>query len=259
MNEAERLREAMLATERADHDLLDLAAVVHEGRRLRRRRRVARTGAAALVLAVAVAVPVALASAGPEPKRPADPIAGARPTAPPTTAPTAGPTTAAAPTATPAATTGSGQSRPKPVGMVLSSGIRYGAEERVFYVVGVDVPKVPQVTIGLVAGRRDAAGELTPDVLINDVAGRDRHAGFHEIGYDQQGDRPVHPPVPTFGYFVGPAVRIIGTVDGRQVPATLARWSEDPRVVVFWFDPTVLAPGVRLDGIVATDKRGNRL
>ncbi|MER7444983.1 hypothetical protein [Micromonospora avicenniae] len=254
MNEAERLREAMLATERADDDLLDLAAVMREGRRLRRRRRVAGTGAAALVLAVAVAVPVALTSADPEPQRPADPAAGAH-TATPTTAPTPGPTTTAAPTAT----TGSGRSTPKPVGTVLFSGIRYGVEERVFYVVGVDVPKAPQVKIGLVAGRRDAAGELTPDVLINDVVGRDRHAGFHEIGYDQQGDRRVHPPVPTFGYFVGPAARIIGTVDGREVSATLARWSEDSRVVIFWFDPTVLAPGIRLDGIVARDKRGKPL
>ncbi|MFD0787139.1 hypothetical protein ACFQZ8_24835, partial [Micromonospora azadirachtae] len=164
------------------------------------------------------------------------------------------------PTTTPAATTGSpGRSRPKPVGAVLSSGIRYGAEERVFYVVGVDVPKLPKVTIGLMAGRRNAAGELTSDVLINDVAGRDRHTGFHEIGYDQQGDRPVHPPVPTFGYFVGPAARITGTVDGRQVSATLARWSEDPRMVIFWFNPKALAPGVRLDGIVAHDSRGNPL
>lgn len=259
MNEAERLREAMLATERADHDMLDLAAVVREGRRLRRRRRVVGTGSAALVLAVAVAVPVALTSADPErPGRGADPVAGAR-TATPTTAPTAGPTTAAAPTTTPAATTGSGRATPKPVGTVLYSGIRYGVEERVFYVVGVAVPKVPQVKIGLVAGRRNAAGELTPDVLVNDVAGRDRHAGFHEIGYDQQGDRPVRPPVPTFGYFVGPAAQIVGTVDGRQVPATLARWSEDSRVVIFWFDPKVLTPGVRLDGIVARDKRGERL
>ncbi|MEV6376323.1 hypothetical protein [Micromonospora musae] len=258
MNEADRLREAMRVTESTDQGMLDLAAVVREGRRLRWRRRLAGAGAAGLVLAVAVAVPVALRPGGPSPQRPADAPTTAT-VAAPTTAPTAGPATP--PTVGP--TTGTpvspGGTDRKPTGAVVSSGIRYGAQERVFYVVPVDVPSLPRVKIGLVAGRRDTDGRLTPDVLINDVAGRDRREGFHEIGYDQQGDRAVVPPVPTFGYFVGPATRIVGTVDGRQVAAELARWSTDPRVVIFWFDPTTLAPGVRLDGILAYDKRGARL
>ncbi|RKN30420.1 hypothetical protein [Micromonospora musae] len=250
MNEADRLREAMRVTESTDQGMLDLAAVVREGRRLRRRRRLAGAGAAGLVLAVAVAVPVALRPGGPPPQRPADAMTTAS-VAAPTATPTAGPTTG-----TPVSPGGTDR---KPTGAVVSSGIRYGAQERVFYFVPVDVPSVPRVKIGLVAGRRDTDGRLTPDVLINDVAGRDRHEGFHEIGYDQQGERQFVPPVPTFGYFVGPAMRIVGTVDGRQVNAELARWSADPRVVIFWFDPTTLAPGVRLDGILAYDKRGARL
>ncbi|TDC36773.1 hypothetical protein E1211_12475 [Micromonospora sp. 15K316] len=250
MNEADRLRAAMRATESTAHAPLDLAAVVREGRRLRRRRRLAGTGAAGLVLAVAVAVPVALRPDGPPPQRPAEAI---------TTGSVATPTTAPTASATPDARATPGSTDRKPVGTVVSSGIRYGDQERVFYFVPIGVPELPGVKIGLVAGRRDADGRLTPDLLINDVEGRDRHAGFHQIGYDQQGDRQVLPPVPTFGYFVGPATRIVGTVDGRQVPAELARWSVDPGVVIFWFEPTVLTPGVRLDGIVALDKRGERL
>jgi hypothetical protein len=36
-------------------------------------------------------------------------------------------------------------------------------------------------------------------------------------------------------------------------------WSQDPQVVIFWFDPEVLAPGVRLDGIIARDQQGRKL
>ncbi|MEV4199866.1 hypothetical protein [Micromonospora globbae] len=254
MNEADRLRAAMRVGERSGHGVLDLDAVLRQGRRLRRRRRLTGAGAAALALAVVVGVPVAVRSAG-APQRPAAPAA--QPAAGATghpSGPTAGPTATAAPT--PVATDAA---PPEPLGDVVRSGIRYGAEERVFYVVPVDVPHLPGVTIGLMAGRRTADGGLAPDFLVNDVVGDDRRDGFHEIGYDQSGPHPTRPLVPTFGYFVGPAERIVGTVDGRQVAARLVRWSEDPRVVIFWFDPAVLPPGVRLDGIAAHDARGRRL
>ncbi|MGV9804650.1 hypothetical protein, partial [Micromonospora chersina] len=170
--------------------------------------------------------------------------------------PAAAPPATAGPSPTP--TPGPTEPPARPVGAVVGSGIRYGADERVFYVVSVDVPELPGVTIGLVAGRRSPTGELTTDYLVNDVEGTDRRPGFHQIGYDQQ-RVPTDAPVPTFGYFVGPAARIVGTVDGRHVEARLARWSEDPRLVIFWFDPGVLTPGTPLDGIVARDARGRKL
>ncbi|MGY0007021.1 hypothetical protein [Micromonospora sp. I033] len=241
MNEVDELRRAMRATERADRPGLDLTGIMREGRRVRRRRRVAGTGAAAVAVAA-----VFLGVGGR--------VARTRLPEPPAAVVTV-------PAVTPAATADPGPSepRPRPVGTVVASGIRYGADERVFYVVPVDVPDLPGVTIGLVAGRRSPAGELTSDFLVNDVAGSDRRPGFHQIGYDQHGRVPTDAPVPTFGYFVGPAARIVGTVDGRQVEARLARWSEDARLVIFWFDPAVLAPGTPLDGIVARDGRGRKL
>ncbi|WP_238425990.1 hypothetical protein [Micromonospora parastrephiae] len=145
---------------------------------------------------------------------------------------------------------------PKPLGRVVDSGVRHGADQRVYYFVSVSVPGQPRVSIGLAAGRRAPDGTLTTDILVNDVEGADRSPGFHEIGYDE---RSSAAPVPTFGYFVGPAQRITGTVDGRQVDARLARWSFDKQVVVFWFDPGELAPGERLDGIIARDGAGRRL
>ncbi|MEU0153168.1 hypothetical protein [Micromonospora fulviviridis] len=243
MNEVDELRRAMWATERADRNGLDLAGIMREGRRVRRRRRVAGTGAGALAVA-AVTITIGVAGTVTRTGPPEPPVAEPVATAP-----------ATAPTPTPAPA----EPRPRPVGAVVGSGIRYGADERVFYLVPVDVPELPGVTIGLVAGRRSPTGALTSDYLVNDVAGSDRRPGFHQIGYDQQRRPPADAPVPTFGYFVGPAARIVGTVDGRHVEARLARWSEDPRLVIFWFNPGVLAPGTPLDGIVARDARGRKL
>ena len=238
----DELRRAMRATERAGG--LDLDDIMRRGRRLRRRRRTgAAMAAVTAVVAVAFGVEAVVTRPGP-PNLPAgEPVVTASTGTPPPT-----PTAAPAPTEPP----------PQPLGTVVGSGIRYGADERVFYVVPVDVPELPRVSIGLVAGRRAPDGRLTTDFLVNDVSGSDRRPGFHEIGYDQQ-RVPADASIPTFGYFVGPAARIVGTVDGRQVEARLVRWSEDPEVVIFWFDPTTLTPGTPLDGITAHTAQGRRL
>ncbi|PYC67716.1 hypothetical protein C7C45_20460 [Micromonospora arborensis] len=248
----DRLRHAMRATERPDA-VLDLATVLREGRRLRTRRRVAGAGAATLAAGLTAVVVVMAVGA-----RPDDPSTAERP--PPVAVAT--PPTGAAPMVpnsleptSPPGTTGD-EPTPKPLGQVIDSGVRHGTDQRVYFVVGVSVPGHPRVSVGLAAGRRALDGSLTTDILINDVGGVDRSPGFHQIGYDE---RSSADPVPTFGYFVGPAQRIIGTVDGRQVDARLARWSVDKQVVIFWFDPTELTPGERLDGIIARDGDGRRL
>lgn len=201
---------------------------------------------AAVVVVVAVG---SLPGDPPTPERPppvavAPPPAGASPTAPTSLEPTPPPTVAR------------DVPPPKPLGQLMDSEVRHGADQRVYYFVGVSVPGEPKVTIGLAAGRRAANGMLTTDLLVNDVDGADRSPGFHQIGYDE---RSSTVPVPTFGYFVGPAHRIVGTVGGRQVDARLARWSIDKQVLVFWFDPAELTPGERLDGIIARAASGRRL
>ncbi|TDB70025.1 hypothetical protein [Micromonospora sp. KC723] len=243
MNDVDRLRRAMRATERADRTSLDLTLVMREGRRLRRRRRLAGAGVAAVVVAAVAVVGVTVGVRPGPPELPS-------PAGPAVTAPAVRPTT---PVAAPP------QQEGQPVGDVVDSGIWYGGDQRVFYFVPVKLPSQPGVRIGLVAGRRTAGGKLTSDHLINDVEGNDRRPGFHQIGYDQSGGRPSLTSLPAFGYFVGPAERIVGTVDGRQVTARQARWSEDPEVVIFWFDPEQLAPGVELDGIIARDAGGRTL
>ncbi|MFF3854372.1 hypothetical protein [Micromonospora sp. NPDC002575] len=245
MNEADRLRAAMRSTERGRGDRFDVEAIMRKGRRLRRRR-AARSGAVMLAVVVAiVGTTVALRRAEPPPWG-AEPAATAPATAPAT--PSTDPTAAA--TEPP---------RRQALGEIVRTGIRYGDDERVFYFTSVAVPDAPGVTVGLVAGRRAPDGRLTPDHLANDIAGGDRRPGFHQIGYEPSARLLPDDPVPTFGYFVGPAAQITGTVDGRAVAARLARWSEDPDVVVFWFPPQALPPGRRLDGIVARDASGRQL
>jgi hypothetical protein len=246
-DDLDHLRWAMRATERPDGDPLDLTTIMRAGRRLRLRRRLAGGGAALATVLLVVGAGIGVREARePGPQEPPAPAA---------TTPAARPTVAAY---TPSPSPWAEERRP-PVGDVVDSGIRYGTEQRVFYVVAVDLPDLPKVRIGLAAGRRAPGGEPVVDFLVNDVRGSDRRPGFHEIGYDASGPDRDSPPVPTFGYFVGPAERIVGTVGGREVTARLARWSEDGQVVVFWFDPADLTPGVRLDGIVAHDARGQRL
>ncbi|MDG4781066.1 hypothetical protein O7614_15570 [Micromonospora sp. WMMD961] len=253
MSELEQLRHAMRATERPGM-VLDLAAVMRDGRRLRTRRRVAGAGAATLAAGLAaVVVMVAVDARTGEPSTPDRPPPAAA--APPPAGASPTPASSLEPTSPPP-TIGGDVPSPKPLGQVIDSKVRHGADQRVYYVVRVSVPGEPKVTIGLAAGRRLPDGMLTTDILVNDVAGADRSPGFHQIGYDE---RASAASVPTFGYFVGPAHRITGMVDGRQVDARLARWSVDKQVVIFWFEPTTLTPGERLDGIVARDAAGGRL
>ncbi|MEH1169065.1 hypothetical protein V6V47_27155 [Micromonospora sp. CPCC 205539] len=255
MSDLDRLRRAMRVTERPGVTL-DVASILHEGRRLRTRRRVAGAGATTLAVGLAAVVVVVVVNAGPDDPGP-PPVAGAA-TSPVTVAPA--PSNSPWPTppsTTPPPTTMAGrESPPKLLGKIITSGVEYGADQRVFFFVRVTVPGEPRVTIGLAAGRRSPDGTLTSDYLINDVEGSDRGPGFHQIGYDQNTSAA---PVPTFGYFVGPASRIVGTVDGRKVAARLAPWSVDPQVVIFWFDPADLTPGDRLDGIVAYDHKNRGL
>ncbi|GAA2190782.1 hypothetical protein GCM10009848_41010 [Micromonospora lupini] len=244
----------MRATERPDA-MLDLDTVMRAGRRLRIRRRVAGGGAATLVAGVVAVAAVAVGASGPGAPAPT----GSAP--PVAVAPPSGgrmPSSLASPSreATPPPTIARGVPGPKPLGQVVDTGVKHGTDRRVYYFVRVTVPGQPKVTMGLAAGRRAPDGTVGTDILVNDVEGADRSPGFHQIGYDESSSAAA---APTFGYFVGPAERIIGTVDGRQIDARLSRWSMDKQVVIFWFDPATLTPGERLDGIVARDRDGRRL
>jgi hypothetical protein len=176
---------------------LDLDHVMTTGRRVRRRRRLLGAATVAAVAAVAVlAGGVWTGGRRPEP--------GNR-----TGAVTAGPTTL----------------DPASVATALGDTIPAG-DDLVFFVAAVDTPTLPGITFGVMAGHRDASGNLRGDVFTNEVDRPERASGFHAFS---PAKGLSGREVPAFGYFVGPAARVYAVVGGRRVEATLARWSRDPR------------------------------
>ena len=65
--------------------------------------------------------------------------------------------------------------------------------------------------------------------------------------------------IPEFGYYAGPAASITALDHGRVIHARLARWSVNPRIVVFWFIPPAAPAGATLTGLGAYDAAGHQL
>jgi hypothetical protein len=142
-----------------------------------------------------------------------------------------------------------------PLGKVVSTGLRAKQGTWVLYAVAVDEKVLPETHFGIMAGRRMADGSFTSDVVSNETSGSDRARGFHAL----QGAMNVNgEDVPAFGYYVGPASRITASAGGKAVRAGVGVWSEDPSVVMFWFDPAKIR-GTKLTKLAAFDKNGKRL
>lgn len=215
----------------------DLARIMRDGTRLRRRRRVL-TGGAGLAAAAAVVLVIVFAVQ----LRPPPSVPVAQPPGPVPATSTAAPTPAARPAE-------------QPLGDVVGTGIRTPAGEIVFFARAVDLPQVPGVRFGLVAGFRSGAS-LEAALATNEYRGSDRSFGFHatdggEVIRDQL--------IPVFGYFAGPAERITTTVHGATVEAKLEKWTADPGVVFFWFDPAAVPDSASLTPLIAYDAAGKRL
>jgi hypothetical protein len=143
-----------------------------------------------------------------------------------------------------------------PLGAVVPTGIRLPGGEVVLYAVAINEPSLPRIHFGVMAGQRDAAGRLTDRVESNEVTGSDRSPGFHAVQAptEVEGAR-----MPEFGYYAGPAARITARAGGHQIRARQARWSQDPTVVLFWFDPADVPAGQEPTGLAAFDSAGHRL
>jgi hypothetical protein len=141
---------------------------------------------------------------------------------------------------------------PAPLGAIISSGVKTAGGELVFYGVAINEPALPHTTFGVMAGTRDAAGKTTGEYLTNETSGTDKDAGFHGIS----GGANVNGiDVPTFGYYSGPAAKITAQVGGKTVQAHQAAWSQDSKIVIFWFDGTAGDP----THITAFDAAGKTL
>ena len=135
---------------------------------------------------------------------------------------------------------------------VLGEVIATGSGEWLLFATPIDSSDLPDTHFGLNLGLPGPNGRPVSVVMTNENKGSDRTPGFHAV----QGAMEVNGrKTPTFGYYVGPATKIIATAKGTTVTARQATWSEDPSVVVFWFDPDAGS----LDHLTAYDSDGRRL
>ena len=152
-----------------------------------------------------------------------------------------------------------GPSGPPPrEGRVIPAGFKDPAGELVFYGVRIDLRQLPGTTFGIMAGLRDASGALTPEVETNETTGPDTAPGFHAVQAPSSVGSPAV-TIPEFGYYAGPAASITALDHGRVIHARLARWSVNPRIVVFWFIPPAAPAGATLTGLAAHDAAGHQL
>jgi hypothetical protein len=166
-------------------------------------------------------------------------------------------TTASRPAKPPAASTPApAPDSPAPVGAVVPTGIRLPGGEVVLYAVAIGEKSLPGIHFGVMAGQMDADGRLTARVESNEVTGSDRAAGFHAVQAATEVDGVR---MPEFGYYAGPAAKITGSVGGQVIQARQARWSQDPGVVLFWFDPADLPAGKAPTRLAAFDAAGRAL
>ncbi|WP_370305389.1 hypothetical protein [Amycolatopsis sp. WAC 01375] len=124
------------------------------------------------------------------------------------------------------------------------------------YAFAIDEPQMPDVRFGLQVAYRNQTGEYDALLASNEFKGSDRSFGFHAV---DGGDVIRGTFVPVFGYFAGPAARITSTVRGKPVEAKAIPWSEDPSIVLFWFDGAQVESAGALTPLIAYDAKGQRL
>ncbi|QRP45862.1 hypothetical protein [Amycolatopsis sp. FDAARGOS 1241] len=226
----------------------DLARIIADGKRIRRRRRLA-TGAGA-VAAVAAVVGIVFGAAFL--RTPGEPA--------PTRLPALAAPSASASAAPSYAPTSSTYLPPpkvltQPEGDVIATGTKTHQGELGLYAYRFDEPSLPDVHFGVMAATQ-AGKTLRPLYASNEVRGSDRSFGFHTTA----GGLTINDVfVPVFGYFSGPAARITSTVRGKPVDAHVAKRSQDPSVVVFWFDQSAVPCAAQLTPPVAYAANGSRL
>lgn len=204
MNDAEALRHAMRADDGQDFRPVDVERVMRLGARMRTRRRLAVAGGAlAVVAAVLIGVGnLGLGGTGTDPAQPVLITVGQP--------------------ADPAAARD---------GDVIPTGVHTGGGEYVLYFVSGYVEynrqsqPLPGSGYGLTLGYRGHDGVISPVTTTGSI---DLKQGFHSVTLGV---------VPLFGFYSGPATRVVVTSGGRTAAAHIAKWSSNPGIVVFWFTP----------------------
>jgi hypothetical protein len=231
MTDLDTLRRALQAPPATDLGGLPIGQVMVRGRRLRRRRRILAAAGTAALAAVLVTVVASTGQFG-KASRPRHLVP---PLSPGHSVP---------------------QGHNAPYGSVIATGIRDSAGELVFYAVRIHLAQLPKTTFGVMAGYRGPGGKLTGAVESNEFSGPDTAPGFHAVEAPMSANGRA---VPEFGYYAGPAAKITGTVDGRSVQADQARWSENPKIVIFWFPARGNPAAHPVTGMAAYNAKGKLL
>jgi hypothetical protein len=224
------------APDAPDSSALNIGEIMAQGRRLRRRRRAAAAGGCLCLAAAAFAAVIGISHLS-------------RPSTSPALSPA---TRSASPRAS------QRQVSPAPEGRVVPTGIQTAAGEVVIYGIRVHLRELPGTTFGLMAALRDASGVLTPEITTNETTGSDTAAGFHAVEAAMTVGTPAA-AMPEFGYYAGPAVKITALDGTQHVRAHLARWSANPRVVIFWFTPAADPGGGALHDLAAYNTAGRHI
>jgi hypothetical protein len=98
-------------------------------------------------------------------------------------------------------------------------------------------------------GWSTAGGEPVDAVMSNETSGSDRSTGFHSVQGRMEIDQGV---TPTFGYYVGPAVKITGRSGSKTLTASQAPLDDDS-IQAFWFDAG------NIEKLTAYDAAGRKL
>ncbi len=249
MTDLEALRSALREEPAEKFAAPDLGAIMAKGKRIRRRRLLA-TGAGGVAATVVTVLVIVGAVALREPPRQPQVLPPAASASSPSSLPSSSSLPASAATAAP-------YPQAQPLGDVLPLGVKgEDGREMVLYVTAFDEPAVPNIQFGLHIAYRNGDGTFDGLYTTNESRGSDRSFGFHATG----GGLLVRGAfVPVIGYFSGPAVRITSTVRGKPVEAKTAVWSEDPGVVIFWFDGSQVESSNVLTPLAAYDAKGQRL
>ena len=262
MNDLNDLRRALHAP---DPELrpLDIGTIMRTGARVRRRRRLtvgAGSGLAVLVLLIGGGQ-LARVVQQPAQHAPGGQLTASSPlpaSSPVSASSTVAPSATVTPRASDRASPWPGAARAdyRVLGKLVPTGVRAGTGGWVLHMTKLEIAELPQTRIGIMASRLLPSGELVQTYAANETQGSDRSPGFHAVSLSQVVGGVT---MPAFGYYAGPAAKITGTSDGRVVGARQARWSEDPSVTIFWFDPASVRPGTELTRLTAYDRNGKTL
>lgn len=247
MNDISALRAAVREAPVEDLSVPDIDAVMRGGRRLRCRRRL--YGATALGVVAGVATVLTTVAVPAMPNTPPQPATSAHQPTPSHRPDRAIPATCVVPSS-------SDDAMPRPVGDIIRTGIRDSQNvkhERVFYVAcrARDDKKGGELVV--ITALRHPDGTLRGSERTHGIGADGEKLAKYQGTHYPDGYRSL-----PCGYYIGPATRIVGVpARGPSVTAGQATWSEDPDLVVFWFDARYAA--LPFEEIRAYDAEGKLL